>query len=65
MWQIRKEVSRDVPGNMFPMRSLLRWFTDINKDGMVTKEKWDADMAYSKDKFNADRFVGILPGGPG
>ncbi|HSH17693.1 MAG TPA: PQQ-binding-like beta-propeller repeat protein [Verrucomicrobiae bacterium] len=63
IWQIRKEVSQDVPGNMFPMRNLLRNFTDANKDGVVTKAEWDADMAYSKDKFNADRFVGIMPGG--
>ncbi len=63
IWQIRKEVSKDVPGNMFPMRNLLRSFTDANKDGIVTKAEWDADMAYSKDKFNADRFVGIRPGG--
>ena len=63
IWQIRKEVSKDVPGNMFPMRNLLKWFTDTNKDGVVTKEEWDADMAYSKDKFNADRFVSIVPGG--
>ena len=63
IWQIRKEVAKDVPGNMFPMRSLLRDFTDSNKDGIVTKAEWDADEAYANDKFNADRFVGIRPGG--
>jgi len=30
VWQIRKEVSKDLPGNMFPMRNLLKWFTDTN-----------------------------------
>ncbi len=63
IWQIRKEVSKDVPGNLFPMRDLLRNFTDANKDGIITKAEWDADEAYAKDKFNADRFVGIRPGG--
>ena len=45
------------------MRALLRDFTDTNKDGLITKAEWDADEAYVKDKFNADRFVVIRPGG--
>lgn len=63
VWQIRKEVPQDVPGNMLRMRDLLEWFTDSDKDGKVTKAEWDADEAYTKDKFNADRFVAIRPGG--
>jgi len=63
IWQIRKEVPQQVPGNMFPMRNLLGWFTDANKDKVITKAEWDADEAYAKDKFNADRFVAIRPGG--
>ena len=45
------------------MRNLMQWFTDTNKDKIVTKAEWDADEAYAKDKFNADRFVAIRPGG--
>lgn len=63
VWQIRKEVPKNVPGNMLPMRNLMQWFTDTNKDKIVTKAEWDADEAYAKDKFNADRFVAIRPGG--
>lgn len=63
IWQIRKEIPVEVPGNGFPMRSLLREFVDENKDKIVTKAEWDKTQAFSKDKFNADRFVGIRPGG--
>jgi outer membrane protein assembly factor BamB len=63
IWHIRKELPKEVPGNSFPMRSLLGWFIDENKDKIVTKAEWDASEAFSKDKFNADRFVAIRPGG--
>lgn len=63
VWHIRKEVSKDVPGNLYPLRRLLADSTDANKDGVVTKAEWDADDAYTKDRFNADRFVAIRPGG--
>ena len=63
IWHIRKEISIDVPGNGFPMRSLLGAFIDDNHDGFVTKAEWDASEAFAKDKFNADRFVAIRPGG--
>ncbi len=65
IWQIRKEVPQDVPGNMLPLRALMHDFIDANKDGIVTKEEWDADEAFAKDKFNADRFVAIRSGGKG
>ena len=65
VWQIRKEVPKEVPGNMLRMRDLLGWFTDANKDKIITKAEWDADEAYVKDKFNADRFVAIRPGAKG
>ena len=63
IWQIRKELPIDVPGNGFPMRNLLAAFVDSDKNGIVTKAEWDASEAMAKDKFNADRFVGIRPGG--
>jgi outer membrane protein assembly factor BamB len=63
VWHIRKEIPIDVPGNGFPMRDLLAAFVDADKNGVVTKAEWDAMDAFSKDKFNADRFVAIRPGG--
>jgi len=63
IWHIRKELPIDVPGNGFPMRSLLAVYVDADKNGLVTKAEWDAMDAFSKDKFNADRFVAIKPGG--
>ncbi len=63
IWHIRKEIPIDVPGNGFPMRSLLAAFVDVDKNGIVTQMEWDAMDAFSKDKFNADRFVAIRPGG--
>ncbi len=63
VWHIRKEIPLDVPGNGFPMRGLLSAFVDTDRDGIVTHTEWDASEAFSKDKFNADRFVAIRPGG--
>jgi outer membrane protein assembly factor BamB len=63
VWHIRKEVPQEVPGNMLRMRDLLDWFTDTNKDKIITRAEWQADEAYVKDEFNADRFVAISPGG--
>src|SRR5262245_52889470 len=62
-WHIRKEIPKEVPGNNFKMRDLMGWFVDENKDKIVTKAEWDASEAFAKDKFNADRFVAIRPGG--
>ncbi|NQV35324.1 MAG: PQQ-binding-like beta-propeller repeat protein [Phycisphaeraceae bacterium] len=64
-WQIRKEIDRDVPGNNFPIRTLLGSFVDENKDKIVTQAGWDAGVAFRNDKFNADRFVAIRAGGKG
>jgi hypothetical protein len=63
IWHIRKELSIDAPGNSFTIRNLMRWFVDSNHDNIVTKAEWDAMEAFSKDKFNADRFVAVRPGG--
>ncbi len=62
-WHIRKELPKEVPGNSFAMRSMLGWFVDENKDKSITKAEWEASEAFTRDKFNADRFVGIRPGG--
>lgn len=63
IWHIRKELPIEAPGNSFKIRDLMRWFVDSNHDNLVTKAEWDAMDAFSKDKFNADRFVAIRPGG--
>ena len=63
IWHIRKEIPIDVPGNGFPMRSLMSAFVDKDKNRIVTRAEWDASEAFAKDKFNADRFVAIRPGG--
>lgn len=62
-WHIRKEIPREVPGNSFPIRGMLGWFVDENKDKIITKAEWEASEAFTKDKFNADRFVAVRPGG--
>lgn len=63
VWHIRKEIPIDVPGNGFPLRDMMAFFVDADKDGVVTMAEWDASDAFAKDKFNADRFVAIRPGG--
>jgi outer membrane protein assembly factor BamB len=63
IWHIRKEIPEEVAGNGFPMHDLMDFFVDSDKNKVVTKKEWDAMETFSKDKFNADRFVGIRPGG--
>lgn len=63
VWHMRKEIPKEVPGNSLPMRFLLGTFVDSNGDKVVTKAEWEASEAYASDKFNADRFVAIRPGG--
>lgn len=63
VWHIRKELPIDVPGNGFPMHDMMAFFVDTDKNRIVTKAEWDASEAFAKDKFNADRFVAIRPGG--
>lgn len=63
IWHIRKDIPIDVPGNGFPLRSLAGIFIDTDGDKIVTKEEWDKSNAEANDKFMADRFVGIKPGG--
>lgn len=63
IWHIRKEIPIETPGNGFALRSLCEIFIDTDKDRMITKAEWDASEAMANDKFNADRFVGIKPGG--
>jgi outer membrane protein assembly factor BamB len=64
-WQIRKEIPKEVPGNYIKIRDLMSWFADANHDNIVTKAEWNALDAFSKNKFNADRFVAIRPGSQG
>ena len=62
IFHIRQDMPKDVPGIAFPMRDVLGWI-DGNGDKLVSRSEWDEDMSYSKDRFNADRFVSIRPGG--
>ncbi|MEW6157583.1 MAG: PQQ-binding-like beta-propeller repeat protein [Verrucomicrobiota bacterium] len=62
-WHIRKEVPKETPGNYFPVRNLMSWFVDADKNKEITKAEWDELQAFSKDKYNADRFVAIRAGG--
>jgi hypothetical protein len=64
-WWRRREIPREVPGNSLNMRWLLGTYADRNKDKVITKEEWEGLIAFSKDKFNADRLVAIRPGGKG
>jgi hypothetical protein len=41
------------------LRWLLGTYADRNKDKVITKEEWEGLIAFSKDKFNADRLVAI------
>lgn len=61
-WQIRPDVPRETPGNTMSIRRLLQ-YGDTDKNGLVTKAEWDAEMASALDRKNADRFVAIRPGG--
>lgn len=63
-WQIRKEVPKATPGNFMPLRRLLG-FAEANTNQLVTLAEWDALDAESRDRFNADRFAAIRPGGNG
>lgn len=63
VWHQRKEVPKGVPGSTLSMQVLFRGFVDRDKNKIATRAEWDADVAYATDKFNADRFVGIRPGG--
>ncbi len=64
MYHVRKDVPAEVPGVTFPFRDVLSWL-DADRDGIISKSEWEADLAYSRDKWNADRFVAIRPGGQG
>jgi outer membrane protein assembly factor BamB len=41
----------------------MSWFVDADKNKEITKAEWDGLQAFSKDKYNADRFVAIRAGG--
>ena len=59
---LRKEVSKDAPGNFLPWPRAMA-FADGSKDGTVTKGEWDAMLAFLRS--NEDNVVAIRPGGGG
>jgi outer membrane protein assembly factor BamB len=64
-WHIRKEIPMTAVGNTMGIRGLLKKYVDSNKDGKVTKEEWDTEMAATLSRQQSDRFVAIRPGGTG
>jgi outer membrane protein assembly factor BamB len=63
IYNYRKELPIETPGNTMTLRHIMGAFADSNHDNIVTKAEWDATTAYAQDKINADRFVAIRPGG--
>jgi outer membrane protein assembly factor BamB len=63
IWHIRKEIPQEVPGNSFKLRFMLGRFVDANRDKIITREEWEKSEAFNKSMINADRFVGVRPGG--
>ena len=59
---LRKEVPKDTPGNFVSWRGTMG-MADGNKDGVVTKEEWDAFVAFLHS--NEDNVLAIRPGGSG
>ena len=60
--QLRREVAKDALGGFLPWRGALA-FADGNKDGVVTKEEWNALLTFLRS--NEDIVLAIRPGGSG
>src|SRR5262245_29172895 len=60
---LRKEVSKESPGNFWLLRDFLTRTTDKDHDGVITKEEWDAVMAFAA--ANEDMVMAVRPGGSG
>jgi outer membrane protein assembly factor BamB len=59
---LRKEVSKETPGNYFPMSTVIRWF-DADKDGLCSENEWQAALAFVTE--NKSTLMAIRPGGKG
>jgi outer membrane protein assembly factor BamB len=59
---LRKEVPKETPGAFLTFPVVLR-ITDANKNGIVTREEWDASLAFLKN--NEDNLLAVRPGGSG
>jgi outer membrane protein assembly factor BamB len=59
---LRKEVSKDVPGNFLSLQGAMR-LVDSNKDGLVTRAEWDTMLALLSN--NEDNVLAIRSGGSG
>jgi len=60
---LRKEVSKESPGNFWLLRDFLSRATDRDHDGVITKEEWDAVMAFAA--ANEDMVMAVRQGGSG
>lgn len=61
-WHLRKEVSKETPGNYFPMSSVIKWF-DADKDGLCSEKEWLAAIAFVTE--NKSTMMALRPGGKG
>lgn len=60
---LRKEVPKGSPGNFWLLCDFLSRTTDKDHDGVITKEEWDAVMAFAA--ANEDMVMAVRPGGSG
>jgi outer membrane protein assembly factor BamB len=61
--QLRKEIPKETPGNMLSYQLLLFGFFDANKDGIFTKDEWQALEQFAIK--NQNNVLAIRPGGRG
>jgi len=59
---LRKEVPKETPGNVLPMRQLVG-MVDEDKDGLLSKKEWDGLLSFIAS--NIDFVLAIRPGGRG
>lgn len=60
---LRKEAPKEIPGNFWLLRSFLSMTRDKDHDGVITKEEWDAGVAFVA--ANEDMVMAVRPGGSG
>lgn len=58
----RVEVSKETPGNYFPMSTVIKWF-DADKDGLCNEPEWRAALAFVTE--NKTTLIAIRPGASG
>jgi outer membrane protein assembly factor BamB len=59
---LRKDVPKETPGNLLPMRGILAR-VDFNKDKALSKSEWEGMLSFMEK--NSDVVVAVRPGGKG